>query len=172
MSGARAAQPQDINKLYLDNEDDSFEVPDFHFDWGVTKERIRAEEALSAAGGALGRLQLEEAIGRGQTPPTSSGPLGQSTPLGPTISTHSSASSVHVMGLTDASTAAISNRSLSSQVDSGGSSSSSIKPRMYGGRTFHRVVSAPLDRPRFSGDPQSGDESVVRLDRVEDDRRC
>jgi hypothetical protein len=48
-------------------------------------------------------------------------------------------------------------------VDSGGSSSSS-KPRMYGGRTFHRVVSAPLDRPRVSGDAQSGDESVVGLD--------
>jgi hypothetical protein len=118
----RRGEKEDLDKLTWENEDESFEVPDFHFDWGVAKEKTR-------------EMQRLEALSLGTPPPRP--PSGQS-----------SASSGHL--LTDASTATASSfiptpPGTLGSTSSGSGGSNGIR-RSYGARSFQRVVSAPLAR--------------------------
>jgi serine/threonine-protein kinase TTK/MPS1 len=156
----------------MENEDDSFEVPDFHFDWGVSKEKAKADGARELQE-QMGILQLDRLrVPREQTPPYTA-PDTHSTPQQPSGSAQSSASSIHVLALTDASTAFGSSLvptppgmemppldRYSSLHQNAGSSGSSAAGRTYGGRSFHRVVSAPLARPRPSEEMADHDDSV------------
>ena len=178
-STARRANENDaagLDELYWDNEDDSFEVPDFHFDWGVAKEKekIRAEMG-SGVEDNLQALVLDQ-TGKGivrHLPPSVPYP-GKNDGTPPSRLPHSpqsSASSGHILSLTDASSASASSlfptppnpsvptksHSASSQA-SGSSDSSSGRPgRTYGGRSFQRVVSAPLTRQRCEDGHQRAD---------------
>ncbi len=158
-----------LEGLYSDNEDESFEVPDFHFDWGVAKEKTRTEmgsrvennlEALTLSHLAVGETRrvpsAEMAIPRADTTP----------PPRPLQSTQSSSSSAHIMSLTDASTASASSMiptppnpnsatnsgALSSHGSESSASGGGHPGRMYGVRSFQRVVSAPLTRQRYEGE--------------------
>lgn len=172
-----------LEDLYWDNEDESFEVPDFHFDWGVAKEKTKMEMDVGLEDG-LRSLGLDAVpLGKSAGQPDPIGSKTDTTPpsRGP-HSAQSSTSSAHVMSMTDASTASASSllptppnpgetaitRSISSQ-DSESSGSSGGQPgRTYASRSFQRVVSAPLARQRYEGElPHTGlDDISVRMSRV------
>ncbi len=158
----------EIEKLYWNDEDESFEVPDFHFDWGVIKDKTKTED--DARGSSLSSLRISSRkIDKHTTPP-----VNNTTPISQTRSGPSSASSAQILSLTDASTASASSliptppaegislggRSSSSHV-SGGSKSGDLGSlgRSYGTRTFQRVVSAPLARSRVEETPYRRDSS-------------
>ncbi|ORY26275.1 hypothetical protein BCR39DRAFT_541804 [Naematelia encephala] len=145
-----------IEQLFWEN-DDSFEVPDFHFDWGVAKDN--KEKPVDRG---LRTLRLETRVVRDESP-LSSG-AGNTPSSQGTQSMQSSASSGHILSSTNAS--ATSSASLApspphgersfrhptspsraGQLDRGGEQSN---PRSN--RAFNRVVSAPLSRAsRYSG---------------------
>lgn len=178
------------NDHVLDNlwttEDESFEVqmPDFHFDWGLEKGKT-AEQGMKPPTASLHSLSIKEI-----TPPLPSGSSSASTPPHSTYSARSSISSVQVLPKMGASDASVSphiptppgsivnpgHQSLSAQntSKSGGSSSgesSGERGKIYGGRKFQRVVSAPIspkngtetDGVEFqvSGDVCSRSESIT-----------
>lgn len=137
--------------LYWDNEDDSFEVPDFHFDWGVAaKEKSTLEAGTSSSIAALSLEDFDhhssDAKSVRDTPPSQSGHSNQS-----------STTSSHILSLTDASTASTSSlvptppsdnvplgsRAATRSDITGGSGQSS---KSYSSRRFQRVVSAPIAR--------------------------
>ena len=152
-----------VTPLEWINDEDSFEVPDFHFDWGVTKEKVETS-STKALSKHLASLDINrassKAVGSTATPPQLKNRYGtvNTPPLKVTSSAQSSASSAHILSLTDASTAsassmvptppnltsATSSRSLTSLVQEPEAGPS----RPYGARTFQRVVSAPLTRRR------------------------
>ncbi|WWD21061.1 hypothetical protein CI109_105542 [Kwoniella shandongensis] len=144
--------------VWPDGVDDlsaEIELPSFNFDWALDKE-AKSKTGPEAATELMSSLSIKSvASGSVSPPPSSSTP-----PPRHSHSARSSLSSAHITSLTDASTASASSlvptppgsgisqsgRSMSSQnIDSGGSGSSG---RMYGGRRFQRVVSAPLSRPK------------------------
>lgn len=155
-----------ITPLEWINDEDSFEMPDFHFDWGVTKEKAQtsAAKVLSKQLASLdiNRVSTKALISSATTttPPQAKGRYAtiNTPPLKGASSAQSSASSAHILSLTDASTAsassmvptppnlasATSSRSLASFVQEPEAGPS----RPYGTRPFQRVVSAPLTRRR------------------------
>ncbi|WWC73223.1 uncharacterized protein I206_107189 [Kwoniella pini CBS 10737] len=170
-------------ELSIFNEiDDSFEVevPDFHFDWKLDKDKVSAEKSASASRKSPSTHFASMSISESSNRPSSLSPpshvsvisaASRATP--PPRSSHSarsSLSSAQVTSLTDASTASgsslaptppgsgfsIGTRSASSHgLDSGGSASGSGgSQRIYGagGRKFQRVVSAPIGRSKYEGD--------------------
>lgn len=151
------------NGRVLDNlwttEDESFEVqmPDFHFDWGLEKGKT-AEQGIKAPTASLRSLSIKEI-----TPPLPSGSSSTSTPSHSTLSARSSISSAQILPKRGASNASSSphiptppgsvanpgHRSVSVQniANPGGSSggeSSGERGKVYGGRKFQRVTSAPI----------------------------
>jgi hypothetical protein len=142
------------------NEDESFEVPKFHFDWGVTKDRSdsnfaeHSQKHATTVPPVVSRLPSSKGLvsslrgAHSQTPPSST-----------LMSFPSSATSSQDP---DQSTSSGSRRSPSygSDLDLGGptrlrqirnvkngqnnSSGSDTAGRSYGARTYKRVVSAPL----------------------------
>lgn len=129
---AYTALSDNLDQLQLETGDDSMEVqvPDFHFDWGVDKEPQPPRPASGLRTLTLGRTRSH------QTPSPQA-----------TVSAHSSASSGHVLGLTDASTA--SGSSLVPTPPQGATLGSGFSPtgRPTSARRFQRVVSAPIARP-------------------------
>lgn len=155
-----------LEGIYWDNEDDSFEVPDFHFDWGVAKEKTRTEMGMGSDNG-LDRLHISQTTHKATSQIEDRYPARTKTdtpsPMRHPNSAQSSASSAHVMSLTDASTASSSSlfptppnpilpmdaRSLLSRTSEAGGSGSGRPGRTYGVRGFQRVVSAPLTHQKY-----------------------
>lgn len=137
-----------FEELKLEGEDESFEVevPNFHFDWGVvTEDKATEKKTNSVISSVRGGQGWSPAIDNLNTPP--SGPARTSSPA------LSSASSGHLLGLTDASTVSGSSlvptppyaslgRGYLPRI-SGGSDESKQSERI---RRFQRVVSAPVAR--------------------------
>jgi hypothetical protein len=152
MAAYTAALSDNLDQLQLETGDDSMEVqvPDFHFDWGVDKEPQsqppRPPSGLRAL--TLGRKRSQ------QTPSPQA-----------TVSAHSSASSGHVMGLTDAST--VSGSSLvptppqGAGMSLGSGFSPTGRPASASARRFQRVVSAPIAR-QAQTQLQEEDEGVSK----------
>ncbi|KAK4686898.1 serine/threonine-protein kinase TTK/MPS1, partial [Tremellales sp. Uapishka_1] len=169
---SEAGTQEDIEKLYWDNADESFELPDFHYDWETSKGKKPEVEAVARETSRLAEVSLNRfpnTLRRSPSHPAAGTPPSRTTP-----SAQSSASSAHVMSLTDGSSVSASSfvptppnagilvegRSVSSQ-GSGGSGSGGTG-RSYGGaRKFQRVVSAPLTRQRYEEEryKAGGDES-------------
>ena len=173
-----------VEGLYWDNEDESFEVPDFHFDWGVTKEKEKTSTNMNM--GLESRLEdlnlvqiVVPALRQSQESDVISVLANATPPLRYAHSERSSASSARVMSFDDASKASAStplptppnssaplaSRSMSSRQPDTGGSGSGQSGRMYGARNFQRVVSAPLTRQKyeFEGINSSADDTNVSL---------
>ena len=150
-----------------DNEDDSLKIPDFHFDWGVAKDKTTTEMGLDieSALGALNITQTAVKASRNIRLSTSTSTKTGTTPPLQTHSAQSSISSVHVMSITDTSSATASSlfpspsnpsipmnsRSLSSHGSESGGSDNGRQGRTYGQRNFQRIASAPLTRQTYAG---------------------
>lgn len=152
-----------VEDLFWDNEDDSFEVPDFHFDWGVAKEKTWTDMRSGIGDGLsnLGSTGKESTGARKSTARNTITPRTDTTPPSRAPpSTQSSSSSAHIMSLTDTSTASTTSllptppnssgsensRSASSQGSASGGTGGARTGRIYASRNFQRVVSAPLTR--------------------------
>ncbi|RXK37835.1 TTK protein kinase [Tremella mesenterica] len=161
---------RDFDALW-DNVDKSVEEPDFHFDWLRTKDKPSSDEG-NGLSNRLADLDINSISTRTHLAATPASALSKTTsmlntpPLRSNASDHSSSSSAHVLSLTDASTA-----SASSMVptppdhmfasSSRSIASSSYEPlggpsKPYTGRTFQRVVSAPLARRKVDPDHREG----------------
>jgi serine/threonine-protein kinase TTK/MPS1 len=168
---ANAAVPSDRLQDLWENEDESFEIPDFHFDWGIKKDKVPQSISVNGISSSFSKLRLSQA----RQTSLSESTYGNPKPTPPAASTpqsaHSSASSARIAGLTDASTASASSlvptppsasfshsaRSISRSGDEAGSQAPIF------GRQFQRVVSAPITRSRYESleAPMVGDEADV-----------
>ena len=166
-------QPEGIEGLYWDNEDDSFEVPDFHFDWGMSKEKStspsgapkalhnQVKPSISLPDHSERPSPPDHALQKHGTPASHSGQ-----------SASSSASSDHLLSRTDASSFSSSSpaptppgslisRSLSGYrlEDGSGGIVCGREPKTIGTRNFQRVVSAPISAQVNSESNAAVDES-------------
>ena len=170
--------------FHWDIEDESFEVqvPDFHFDWGVAKEKTSTDMkcGLESRLEDLNLVRISGPPSR-HTQESDAIPLlaNATPPLRYTHSEHSSASSAHLMSLTDSSSASASSlfptppnsgallpsRSVSSRESDIGGGDSGRGRRVYGARSFQRVVSAPLTRQKYESEAigLSADDTSVSL---------
>ncbi|EIW65883.1 hypothetical protein TREMEDRAFT_46112 [Tremella mesenterica DSM 1558] len=169
---------RDFDALW-DNVDKSVEEPDFHFDWLRTKDKPSSDEG-NGLSNRLADLDINSISTRTHLAATPASALSKTTsmlntpPLRSNASDHSSSSSAHVLSLTDASTA-----SASSMVptppdhmfasSSRSIASSSYEPlggpsKPYTGRTFQRVVSAPLARRKVDPDHREGVSACAKSD--------
>jgi serine/threonine-protein kinase TTK/MPS1 len=157
--------------------------PQFHFDWeNETDKQDVGDQARGAVNGRSRKEPVDKVeaglarLGLGHVPKsrsTSDYRYSATPPGSSSISAHSSASSAHL--LTDASTASgsslvptppngapLHSRSASSHVSGSGGSDAGRTGKVYGGRQFQRVVSAPLTRSR-EGQSEVDDISVSNL---------
>jgi len=154
-------------------EDDSFEVPNFHFDWGVAKEKTSTSTTShigrrpstrdqSSVMGKVARVpegNVTNLPAISHTPPSTLWTSGPSS-AGSSQHRDRSSSSDHKSSSSydsPAELAAMARLRSSSHVanessDSGGSGTGG---RMYGARTFQRVVSAPLTRSHLDNSLQN-----------------
>lgn len=164
-----------FDDLKLESEDESFEVqvPDFHFDWGVvTDDKATSSEekqgSVSRVSALIGRKEdrrwassASSDLNNLNTPPSARA----ASPA------YSSASSAHIMGLTDAST--VSGSSLVPTPPYAPPLGRNYPPRISGAsdgdgsaqpservRRFQRVVSAPVARMSPAPMGMDMDESV------------
>jgi serine/threonine-protein kinase TTK/MPS1 len=170
----------DFDNLKLESEDESFEVqvPDFHFDWGVITDDKAATMIVEEKHGFQSRISAlsgrqAHASERWGARPTPSDNMNTPPPGRAGSPAYSSASSAHIMGLTDASTASGSSlvptppyaslgRGYMPRISGASEGDDSAQPERI--RRFQRVVSAPVTRsPAPLGSDRTGremDESV------------
>jgi serine/threonine-protein kinase TTK/MPS1 len=161
-SSRNSRLPPNLDDLDWDKEDEeSFEVPDFHFDWGVAKEKPQADPG----GGKEHPGKIDRAVNRHLAQSRTvqqSRPSSQTPPSALSHSTVASASTSHLLESRQASSsprdAPGSNaivfdgsgstrfRSTSIAEDMASSSGSGGSGRIYGARSFQRVVSAPVQK--------------------------
>ncbi|KAK1922453.1 kinase-like domain-containing protein [Papiliotrema laurentii] len=161
-SSRNSRLPPNLDDLDWDKEDEeSFEVPDFHFDWGVAKEKPQADPG----GGNEHPGKIDRAVNRHLAQSRTvqqSRPSSQTPPSALSHSTVASASTSHLLESRQASSsprdAPGSNaivfdgsgstrfRSTSIAEDMASSSGSGGSGRIYGARSFQRVVSAPVQK--------------------------
>lgn len=144
----------DLKSLGIEDADDSIEVgvPDFHFDWSKIEGKVKNIADDQPLTSLQRNASPDVAVALMATPPPAS------------ASAHSSTSSNHILTLTDASTVSASSlvptppepASINHYGRAGGAvSHEKSSSRTYGGRTFQRVVSAPMaSRPL----PEQGNE--------------
>ncbi|KAK8843418.1 hypothetical protein IAR55_007075 [Kwoniella newhampshirensis] len=162
----------------VDDVSVEIDIPSFNFDWALDKEAksgnsITTKSETDQASRLIASMSIKSGTSSLASPPSSSTP-----PPRLSHSARSSLSSAHLASLTDASTASasslvptppgsgVSMREYAIQshnTDSGGSGGSG---RMYGGRRFQRVVSAPLSRQKPDADDMTAataETSMVSL---------
>ena len=166
-----------VENLYGGDEEESFEVevPDFHFDWGVAKEKTSTEVKIGVEKDMEGLNILQDDASRAETDYKHENEHHRnhtSTPSRPPRPIRSSTSSVNeIPHISDTSNGSTSTAQLSpppylDDFNRGGSSSraqslegymvesessssgESRFARTYASRNFQRVVSAPVSRPK------------------------
>lgn len=161
--------PDTFGDMDWGNEDESFEVPNFHFDWGVVKDKSAPDhmEQSRKSSPRSQRSVATKSLGNQERLASHHRTYSQTPPSNPSISGSSSVSSNerpenftgHRMiswGDSPAEPAARTGLRTGSDVELAASTSgnSAGAGRMYGGRTFQRVVSAPLARPQIDNTPR------------------
>ena len=153
--------PESFGDMDWGNEDESFEVPKFHFDWGVTKDRsasdseahLKSRMATDSSPTVARLLSTKDRIlshhrAYSQTPPSNPS-LSEPSSAASIVHSDKSMSSSHKASPSYGSDADLIGSAKSRQFyragdEQAGSNGNGTAGRSYGTRTFQRVVSAPV----------------------------